>query len=110
INDTPNDKPVVLFYQKGKKSVLDAKDIEESKDIGQVTVFSPVVDGEQLTFTKTEKGFEDKKTSSLWNITGKCIKGKFIGKKLNPVVHGNHFAFAWFAFNPDSEVYGKNGE
>jgi len=24
---------------------------------------------------------------------------------LRPVPHGNHFAFAWFAFHPDSEIY-----
>ena len=52
-------------------------------------------------------GFEDEQTGSLWSITGKCIAGELKGKQLKKVHHGNHFAFAWFAFRPDSEIYGR---
>ncbi|MDZ7765773.1 MAG: DUF3179 domain-containing protein [Melioribacteraceae bacterium] len=52
INDEFNGKNVVLFYQSGVVSVLDKKDISESKDIGTATVFNSMLDGEVLTVTK----------------------------------------------------------
>jgi hypothetical protein len=30
------------------------------------------------------------------------LKGEF----LNPVIHGNHFWFAWIVFRPESELWG----
>lgn len=105
INDNPHNEPIVLFYQKGTVSVMDKNDIKSSKDIGAVTVFVPIVKNKRLTFMPGDKGFIDKETNSVWNITGRCIEGKYKGEQLEPVVHGNHFAFAWFAFKPDCEVY-----
>jgi Protein of unknown function (DUF3179) len=105
INDVLNDVPVVLFFQLGTVSAMDKKMIKNSRDIGAVTVFNAEIEGKQLTFKAVAGGFEDSETHSLWNITGKCVKGKLIGKQLQPRVHGNHFAFAWFAFQPDCQIY-----
>ncbi|MGC9341608.1 MAG: DUF3179 domain-containing (seleno)protein, partial [Bacteroidales bacterium] len=105
INDEFEEKPVVLFYTSKTVSVMDKKNISESRKVGSVTVFSPVVNKSKLTFTKSEKGFIDDKTGSVWNIAGKCITGKMKGEELRPVIHGNHFAFAWFAFHPETEIY-----
>jgi hypothetical protein len=33
------------------------------------------------------------------------VDGPLKGKKLKPILHGNHFAFSWFAFKPKSGVY-----
>jgi hypothetical protein len=53
-----------------------------------------------------EKGkFNDKEMKSTWDITGKSIDGKLKGKELRRLIHGNHFAFAWFAFEPECEIY-----
>ena len=105
INDTVGNKNIVLFHQFGTKSVMGNKDIQDAKDIGAVTVFSSILDGELLTFTKTRNNFTDNETGSVWSLTGKCIEGKLKGKELKPEMHGNHFAFAWFAFRPDSQIY-----
>jgi Protein of unknown function (DUF3179) len=105
INDNADDRQIVIFYQQGTVSVLDKREIKSSKDVGAVTVFDPNLEGRVLYFTKTEKGFEDEQTGSLWSITGKCIAGKLKGKELKKINHGNHFAFAWFAFKPESEIY-----
>jgi hypothetical protein len=107
INDEFQGEPVVLFFTTKTVSVMDAADIKESRQIGSVTVFSPVVDGKTLTFEKKKKGFVDKESRSVWSVTGRCISGKHEGKELQPVRHGNHFAFAWFAFHPDTEIYGQ---
>ncbi len=107
INDRFEGKPLVLFYTSKTVSVLDEKKIEESRKVGSVTVFNPKVNNTRLTFTKTDKGFKDNQTGSVWNISGKCISGKMKGEELRPVIHGNHFAFAWFAFHPETKIYQK---
>lgn len=105
INDTFHDQPLVLFYTSKTVSILYEKEISGSRKIGSVTVFVPQVGDRILTFSKTSEGFKDEQTGSIWNITGKCIAGELKGKELWPMNHGNHFAFAWFAFHPDSELY-----
>jgi hypothetical protein len=106
INDVFNEKSVVLFYQPGTISVLDEKDIKDSKDIGMVTVFNPFIYDQLLKFKKAENKFVDELTNSVWDITGRCIEGKLKGKELRIEPHGNHFAFAWLAFHPETKIYG----
>ena len=105
INDRFEGKHLVLFYTSKTVSALDDKKIEKSRKVGSVTVFNPEVNNTLLTFEKTDKGFKDDQTGSVWNIAGKCISGKMKGEELRPMVHGNHFAFAWFAFHPETEIY-----
>jgi hypothetical protein len=70
-----------------------------------VTVFNPIVDNQLLQFKKVDDKFIDEQTNSVWDITGRCIEGKLKGKELQIEPHGNHFAFAWLAFHPDSKIY-----
>jgi len=105
INDTFKTSNVVLFYKSGSISILDEKDISASKDVGSVTVFSANLEGVLLTFKKNKNVFIDIETGSKWDITGHCYSGKLKGKQLQIMPHGNHFAFAWLAFNPTSEIY-----
>ena len=105
INDTFERKEIVLFYNDKTISVLDNRIISISRNIGSVTLFSRVLGTDTLSFLKSGNRFIDDQSHSEWNITGKCIKGKLKGKQLKKIVHGNHFAFAWLAFYPDSEIY-----
>lgn len=105
INDVFSKEAIVLFFSSKTISVLDKASIKESKEIGSVTVFFPQIDDKILTFKKSNSNFMDEQTASLWSITGKCIEGHYKGRTLRPIPHGNHFAFSWFAFYPDSEVY-----
>jgi len=105
INDVFKNTPVVLFHTSKTVSVVDEENISESKQVGSVTVFSPVIKGKTLQFEKTPKGFQDKQSGSVWDIAGKCISGEYKGERLMPMPHGNHFAFAWLAFHPGSEIY-----
>lgn len=108
INDVFNAKHVVLFYKKGMISILDKRDITNSKDTGFVTVFNAMLDGRVLTFKKEGGKIVDENTNSIWNIAGQCLVGELKGKQLAIEPYGNHFAFAWLAFHPDSKIYGSN--
>ena len=107
INDQFESKHVVVFYQSGTVSNMDEKDITQSKDVGSVTIFSPYIKNELLTFLKNGDVFIDDQTNSQWDITGKCLKGKLKGKQLMIEPHSNHFAFAWLAFYPETVIYGQ---
>lgn len=105
INHDPDDTPIVIFFRSGTVSVMDQKEIAKSKDVGSVTVFSRSLNGELLSFTNSERGFMDDQTNSVWSITGECLEGEYKGQTLERVIYGNHFAFAWFAFTPDCNIY-----
>jgi hypothetical protein len=107
INDQIGAENVVLFHEPGMVSILDKKNIEEGKDIGSVTVFDRTVDVRILDFTYKDKKFRDEQTNSIWNISGRCVRGDLKGKQLRPRYYGVHFAFAWFSMYPDSELYTK---
>lgn len=107
INDRFKNTPVVLFHTSKMVSVVDEATISESKRVGSVTVFSPVIDGITLHFEKVGDTFKDIQTGSVWNITGKCISGKYEGKPMVPLSHGNHFAFAFLSFYPDCVIFGQ---
>ena len=107
INDVINNNSLVIFYENKTLSVLDTKAIKESKAVGSVTVFSPIVDDKKLTFTSKNQTFFDIETYSEWTITGKCVSGIHKNKQLESIRSGNHFAFAWFAFEPECEIYGQ---
>jgi hypothetical protein len=107
INDSHEGLDVVVFFQDGTVSILDKKQIKESRTIGSVTVYSPNIDGQKLIFKPVNNGFMDEQTGSSWNLTGKCVKGEFRSRHLQPVVYGNHFAFAWLYFYPESVIYGQ---
>lgn len=104
INDTFEDKNIVLFYNSGISSALDKKNISNSKDIGSVVIYDRRIDGEILDFYYNN-GFFDKQTGSKWNIFGEAINGKLKGKRLLNVVHGSHFWFAWVVFKPQTQIY-----
>ncbi|MCP4261967.1 MAG: DUF3179 domain-containing protein [Planctomycetes bacterium] len=105
INDNIAGVPLVIFHSDGAVSALDKTRIDSSRQVGSTGVFDRRVDGQTLSFSHSNGGFYDKQTHSLWDITGQAVKGQLQGKKLKQVVHGDYFAFAWFAFKPETEIY-----
>ena len=79
--------------------------IVDSKGIGATGVFDAHLDGEALTFNLKNGNFVDDQTGTTWNILGEALEGEVAGKFLTPIVYGNHFWFAWGAFNPDTLIY-----
>jgi Protein of unknown function (DUF3179) len=107
INDELNDLKIVIFGKQGTLSALDAEEIKKSKKIVSVTAWSRQLDGQILSFEFSGNQIRDKETGSHWNILGKATTGPYIGRQLNKVDSGVHFAFAWLAFHPDSDIYQK---
>jgi hypothetical protein len=57
-----------------------------------------------LEFVMKEGRYVDRTTGSQWNVLGEAIDGPLKGKRLPAIESGVHFAFAWLAFNPASEI------
>lgn len=106
LHDKVGKTGIVIFHLPGTASALDKSSIADSRDIGAATVFLSTLNGKELIFKREGKNFVDNQTKSHWNITGRAIKGPLAGQQLKPVIHGNHFAFAWLAFMPNSLIYG----
>ncbi len=108
INDEINGVPVVVFSKNDSVSALDQVSIPDSRAIPSATVFRREIDDGVLTFEQLDDGsFYDLETGSKWNIFGQAIEGELVGEELRDVQNGIHFAFAWLAFHPDTEIYGQ---
>ncbi len=107
INEIFDKMPFVIFYHKDMVSVLDEDDFAKSKKIGSATAFRSDLDGVNYTFHKKGNYFIDNQTGSVWDITGYCREGTLKDKQLMFLPHSNHFAFAYLAFFPEAEIYGK---
>ena len=105
INDKINGIPIVLFSSDDSVSVLDERSIANSKPVPSVTVFRRETLDNTLTFEQRVDGFYDLETGSRWNIFGQAVAGDASGTQLPDITNGIHFAFAWLAFYPDSEIY-----
>ncbi len=107
INDTVHAVPLVVFWQAGTASALDAGTLAEGRDVGTGTAFERTVAGQVLTFTANAdgRGFSDTETGSQWDHLGQAVAGQLQGTQLAPVVAVNHFWFSWAAFRPDTRVY-----
>ncbi len=96
---------IVVLFQPGTASALDESSISDSRDVGATGVFIASSMGEKLTFRPGSEGFVDDQTGSTWNVLGQAISGPLAGESLTPIVHANHFWFAWAAFAPNTQIY-----
>jgi hypothetical protein len=99
---------IVVFWTPGTASALDGPNIDGSKDIGATGVFRPAVEGRQLTFARDGgegAPIRDRETGSTWSVAGIATDGELAGSRLEPVVHGDHFWFAWAAFSPETTIW-----
>ncbi len=105
VNDKVGGVPIVVFYEKSTGTALGRRKLSRGKAIGAGAVFDRRVGGQTLSFTKKQGLFVDRETGSVWNIFGVAISGPLKGKKLDRMVSGDFFAFAWMAFRPDTRIY-----
>lgn len=106
-NDVVEDQPLVVFWQPGAVSALDASSIDDAREVGSATVFDPTLpDGTRLTFVADGTTIRDEQTGSTWNIFGEAVEGELSGTQLVQRHSVTQFWFAWAAFFPDTEVWG----
>ncbi|GIX49794.1 MAG: hypothetical protein KatS3mg131_4005 [Candidatus Tectimicrobiota bacterium] len=105
VYDTVGGQRLVVLYSPGTASALDRSEIAASRDVGATGVFVPEIDGRSLTLAAQGPHFVDRETGSTWNVMGKALAGPLAGRQLPPVLHGDHFAFAWLAFKPQTQIY-----
>jgi hypothetical protein len=96
--------PYVVFARVGMASPLDARETADGRPIAAATAFERRLDERVLEFEAREGRFFDRGTGSEWNILGEAIAGPLAGRRLASMDSGVHFAFAWLAFNPGSEI------
>ncbi|MGH8691198.1 MAG: DUF3179 domain-containing protein [Burkholderiales bacterium] len=96
--------PYVVFAKRGMASPLDRERIEEGRQIPAATAFQRTLDSRVLNFELRDGRYVDTETGSQWNILGEAVAGPLKGRRLPAVDSGVHFAFAWLAFNPDSDI------
>lgn len=100
---------IVVLWTPGQSSALDASGISDGRDVGNVGVFVPVVNGQQLTFTAQDDGFVDAETGSTWTVAGVATAGELAGAQLERIPHLDTFWFAWATYRPQSELVGTVG-
>lgn len=105
INDALNGQAIVIFGKPDVLSAVDAAAIRNSQQTLMAAAYSRETDTGILTFRHEGKRFMDNETGSHWNIFGTAIRGKLKGQQLKPVDSGVHFAFAWLAFHPETDIY-----
>ena len=91
INDSVNDEPLLLISLFSENS----------------RVFQRTVNDKVLDFRYSENKMIDLQTNSEWNYDGVAISGPYLGTHLERIPTFPGFWFEWFAFHPDTLVYGE---
>jgi len=104
-NESLMGTPYVVLALSRMRSALDAERIEDGRLIPAAGAFLRQVDGKTLEFAERDGAVIDTQTGSRWNAFGEATAGPLRGKRLEAVPGGVHFAFAWLAFKPDSEIH-----
>ncbi len=105
VHDSVGGTTLEVLYRPGTASGLDAGGVADGFDLGASGVFSPELDGRDLTFKAAGSDFLDVETGSHWNLLGHAVSGPMAGRQLTLIVHGDDFWFAWAAFKPATRIY-----
>ena len=107
VNDTLGGVPLAVFHTGGATTALGAERIARAREVGTAGVYRRDLGGRVLTFRLLDGAITDAETGSQWAVTGEAVAGPLRGERLAPVVHHDTFAFAWFAFRPETTVFGE---
>ena len=109
VHDVIDNQPIVFLTKKNTRSALDRRLISKSRLIISAQAFSPVVNDQKLDFyTSLDGKILDRQSNSVWSLTGHAVAGLLSGQKLKEIPTETHFAFAWLAFRPDTEIYSND--
>jgi len=106
--ETVDGEPIVVFWAPGTRSALGDSSINDSEDVGTTGVYSPIVEGRELSFVRDgdrSAPITDVETGSTWSISGVATDGELAGTQLERIVSADHLWFSWAAFNPDTRIW-----
>ncbi len=92
---------VVVVWERGTASALDAARLADGHDVGTANAFYPEIDGREIVLEFRDGRVVDHETGSRWNATGTAVDGPLAGTQLEPALSIHHFLFSWRAFNPE---------
>ncbi len=105
VNDTVFGQDVAIFYASETLSGFETPYYAGPRVVGSTGVYDPNLVGTgKLTFRLENDSILDDQTGSKWTILGEAVEGPLAGQALKPLIHANHFWFAWQAFFPETEV------
>lgn len=92
ILDTVGGKKIVLILAEDKKSVRG---------------FEREIDGKTLEFfiKPDTKEIADAETASVWDFSGKAVRGEMTGKQLKKIKAIKDYWFDWKTYNPETQLY-----
>lgn len=73
-------------------------------ELDAIRVFRRSTSAGELRFSERDRGFVDEQTGSRWAPEGRATDGKLSGSVLEGISAYNVMWFAWYAFNPGTEV------
>ena len=102
VSDSVGGRPIVVFWEEGTASALDASSVAGGRDVGSANAFFAELDGRVAEFEVDNRGrLRDTATNSVWSVSGRAVSGELEGDRLEPVTAIQHFWFSWTAFDPD---------
>ena len=108
-NDQLAGVPVAVFHTDGATTALGEERIAGAREVGTTGAFDRRLryDGESMALTFRWSGGQitDAETGSVWDVTGQARSGPLAGAALAALQSHDTFAFAWFAFRPETSVF-----
>jgi hypothetical protein len=105
VNDRVGEASIVVFWEPGTASALDASKVAEGRDVGSAAAYARQLGDRTLTFRFDGEQIVDEETGSHWNLLGEATAGPLVGEELTPVIGNYYLWFAWWAFRPDARLY-----
>jgi hypothetical protein len=105
INDRLGEIPLLVVFDPETESAFRSYQSDGGFSmVGSSTTFNRDLDGRELTFSQVDGALQDDQTGSTWTRWGMAIAGELTGSELDPIIHGDHFWFAWAAFKADTRL------
>jgi hypothetical protein len=101
VNDRVGAEDIVILFDLDVLSPFEDGN-RDPQTTGAPAVFRRRSAGDMLTFSLEDGQIKDSETGSVWTTGGVAVSGPLAGARLEPVVHGSHFWFAWSVFYPDT--------
>ncbi|WP_420456385.1 DUF3179 domain-containing protein [Rubrivirga sp.] len=109
VEDTLGGVPLVVVHQGETATALGEAEIASGRAVGSAGAFDRRVDVDgratALSFRLDGGVVVDAETGSVWDVTGTATAGPLKGTRLRSLLTHDTFAFAWFAFRPETTVW-----